>query len=174
MEGARALSQSNLDLTLCYTVLSFPSGATGKETVCQCRRHNWCGFDRWVRKVPWRRNGNPLQCSRLENPMDRGAWWATVHRVTKESDTTEETWHAACTHNILVYDPGLGFFEWLTLSELLRELNEIMDEEKNAWGMYLFQAGNTRLIQMGELKKVRCRDWLQRIRNQQRVLRLLP
>ena len=26
-------------------------------------------------------NGNPLQCSCLENPMDRGAWWATVHRV---------------------------------------------------------------------------------------------
>ena len=27
--------------------------------------------------------GNPLQCSYLENPMDRGAWWATVHGVTK-------------------------------------------------------------------------------------------
>ena len=28
-------------------------------------------------------NGNPLQCSCLENPMDRGAWRATVHGVTK-------------------------------------------------------------------------------------------
>jgi len=28
-------------------------------------------------------NGNPLQYSCLENPMDRGAWWATVHGVTK-------------------------------------------------------------------------------------------
>ena len=28
-------------------------------------------------------NGNPLQYSCPENPMDRGAWWATVHRVTK-------------------------------------------------------------------------------------------
>ena len=28
-------------------------------------------------------HSNPLQCSCLENPMDRGAWWATVHRVTK-------------------------------------------------------------------------------------------
>ena len=34
--------------------------------------------------------GNPLQCSCLENPMDRGTWWATVLRVT-ESDTTEAT-----------------------------------------------------------------------------------
>ena len=33
-------------------------------------------------------NGNPLQCSCLENPMDRGAWQATVQGVTKESDTT--------------------------------------------------------------------------------------
>ena len=33
-------------------------------------------------------NGNPLQCSFLENSMDRGAWQATVHEVTIESDMT--------------------------------------------------------------------------------------
>ena len=33
-------------------------------------------------------NGNPLQSSCLGNPMDRGAWWASVHKVAKESDTT--------------------------------------------------------------------------------------
>ena len=32
---------------------------------------------------PGEGNGNPLQCSCLENPMDRGAWWAIVHGVTK-------------------------------------------------------------------------------------------
>ena len=32
---------------------------------------------------PGRGNGNPLQHSCLENPMDRGAWWATVPGVTK-------------------------------------------------------------------------------------------
>ena len=36
------------------------------------------------------RNSNPLQYSCLENPMDRGVWWATVHGVTKESDMTEQ------------------------------------------------------------------------------------
>ena len=35
-------------------------------------------------------NGNPLQCSYLENPRDSGAWWAAVYGVT-ELDTTEAT-----------------------------------------------------------------------------------
>ena len=34
-------------------------------------------------------NGNPSQYSCLGNPMDRGAWWASVHGVAKESDTTQ-------------------------------------------------------------------------------------
>ena len=34
-------------------------------------------------KYPGEGNGNPLQSSCLKNPMDRGAWQATVHRVTK-------------------------------------------------------------------------------------------
>ena len=38
---------------------------------------------------PGEGNGNPLQYSCLENPMDRGAWWATVYGVAKESDRTE-------------------------------------------------------------------------------------
>ena len=36
-------------------------------------------------------NGNPLQCSCLENPRDGGAWWAAVYEGRTESDTTEAT-----------------------------------------------------------------------------------
>ena len=36
-------------------------------------------------------NGNPLQYSCLGKPMDRGAWWATVHGMAKESDMTKAT-----------------------------------------------------------------------------------
>ena len=41
------------------------------------------GFIIALRRSPGGGNGNPLQYSCLENPMDRGAWQATVHRVTK-------------------------------------------------------------------------------------------
>ena len=40
-------------------------------------------------KSPGGGHGNPLHYYCLGNPMDREAWWATVHRVTKESDMTE-------------------------------------------------------------------------------------
>ena len=40
-------------------------------------------------RSPGEGNGSPFQYSCLENPMDRGAWWATVHGMAEESDTTE-------------------------------------------------------------------------------------
>ena len=42
------------------------------------------------RRSPGEGNGNPFQYSCLENSMDRGAWWAIVHGVTKELDLTEQ------------------------------------------------------------------------------------
>ena len=42
-----------------------------------------------LRRSPGGGNGNPLQYTYLENPMDRGARQSTVHEVTKESDMTE-------------------------------------------------------------------------------------
>ena len=44
-----------------------------KESTCQCRRHKRRWFDPWVGKTPGGGDGNPLQYSCLENPMDRGA-----------------------------------------------------------------------------------------------------
>ena len=39
---------------------------------------------------PGGKNGNPFQYSCLENSIDRGAWWATIHEYCKESDMTEQ------------------------------------------------------------------------------------
>ena len=47
-------------------------------------------------RYPGEGNGSPLQYSCFENPMDRGAWWATIHGV-KESDTTEAAEHKDTT-----------------------------------------------------------------------------
>ena len=68
----------------------------------QCRRP---GFDPWVGNIPGGGNGNPLQYPCLENPMDRGAWWATVHGVAKtmawlstQTHTHTHTHTHTCTH----------------------------------------------------------------------------
>ena len=51
-------------------------------------------------------NGNPLQCSCLENPKDEGAWWAAVCGVgCTESDTTEVTWQQQEQDSVWVF-PG--------------------------------------------------------------------
>ena len=56
----------------------FSSGPSGKEFACQCRREKRHGLDPWA-EIPWRRKWQPAPESYLENSMDRGAWWATVH-----------------------------------------------------------------------------------------------
>ena len=78
-------------------VLLVPKWFSAKEPLCQGRRHKSCGFDPWVRKIPGRGNGNPLQYSCLENPMDRGTWWATVHGFAK-SQTWLSNWALPQSH----------------------------------------------------------------------------
>ena len=57
-----------------------PRWLSGKESACQAG----CGFNPWIKKInPGEGNGNQLQYSCLETPMDRGAWHATVYRVAK-------------------------------------------------------------------------------------------
>ena len=67
----------------------FPGGSVGKESAWYVGD---LGLIPVLKRSPGGENGNPLQYSCLENPMDRGTWWATVHRVgCKESDMTEAT-----------------------------------------------------------------------------------
>ena len=72
----------SLQLTGFINVLGFLGGVIGKEPICQCWRHKRLGFDPWIGKIPWRRAWQPTPVF-LENSMDRGAWEASVHRVTK-------------------------------------------------------------------------------------------
>ena len=58
----------------------FPGGSEGKESACIAED---LGLIPGLGRSPGEGNSNPLQYYCLENPMDRGAWWATVHQVTK-------------------------------------------------------------------------------------------
>ena len=61
------------------TYFGFPSNSDGKESAYSAGGLGSIPGSGRSREG----NGNPVQYSRLENPMDKGAWWATVHGVTK-------------------------------------------------------------------------------------------
>ena len=61
----------------------FPGGTVGKEPTCRCRRCKRLGSTPGLGRSPGGGHGNPLQYSCLKNPMDKGAWRATVHGVRK-------------------------------------------------------------------------------------------
>ena len=60
--------------------MGFPVGSDGKEFTCNAGD---LGLIPGLGRSEGEGNGNPLQYSCLENPMDRGAWWAILHGVTK-------------------------------------------------------------------------------------------
>ena len=103
--------------------------ASGKEPAYQCGRHKSRGFDPWVRKIPWRRAGSPLHYSCLENPMDRGAWRATVHSVSESR--TQLKWLCMHTNDTIIkiqcveWSPGqmIQFLPYINDSKMKRRSN---------------------------------------------------
>ena len=75
--------------------LGFPGGSENKESACNAED---TGSVPGLGRSPGEGHGNLLQYSCLENPIDRGTWWATVRGVSKELDTTDHTHRASrCT-----------------------------------------------------------------------------
>ena len=68
------------ELSLCLPGSGLPGGSDGKESACNAGDP---GSIPGSRRSPGDGNGNPLQCSCLENPMDGVAWRATIHGVMK-------------------------------------------------------------------------------------------
>ena len=60
--------------------MGLPGGSDGQELACNMREP---GLIPGSGRSSGEGNGNPLQYSCLENPMDKGSWWVTVHGVTK-------------------------------------------------------------------------------------------
>ena len=72
-----------LHLVLFVFTLGFSGGSGVKEPSCNAGDTEDAGSIPGSGRAPEGGHGLPLQHSCLENPMDRGAWWATVHRVAK-------------------------------------------------------------------------------------------
>ena len=83
--GERLHAAGSTRTAVCLIYFGFPCGSDGKESDCNVGDS---GSIPGLGQSPGEGNGNPLQYSCLENPMDRGAWQTTVHGVA-ELDTTE-------------------------------------------------------------------------------------
>ena len=69
--------------------LGFPGGSDGKASACNARDP---GLTPGLGRSPGVGNGNSLQYSCLENSVDRGTWWATVHEVSKDKTDHTQEW----------------------------------------------------------------------------------
>ena len=70
-------------LQIIIPFLGFPDGSAGEESTCKAGDIGDACLGPGLGRPSGRGNGNLLQYSCLERPMDRGAWQATVQRVTK-------------------------------------------------------------------------------------------
>ena len=82
----------------------FPGGTSGKEPACQYRRCRELGLVPGLGRSSGEGNGNPLQYSCLENPMDRGVWWATVHGAAKSRTRLKQLSSSSDIHCNTIYN----------------------------------------------------------------------
>ena len=85
MEPLQVLALFVLLYALNIQAFEFPWCLSDKESACN---KGDMGLILVSGRSPGEENGSPLQYSFLGNPMDRGAWWARVHEMAKELDTT--------------------------------------------------------------------------------------
>ena len=78
-----------MNLTQMTIISDFPGGSDGKASAYNVED---LGSVPGLGRSPGEGNGNPLQNSCLENSMDRGAWWATVHGVAKSQTQRVTAW----------------------------------------------------------------------------------
>ena len=89
------------DYGLFYLMLQFqPRWLRGKESACNAGDARDVGSIPGSGRSPGEGNGNTFQYSCLENPMDEGAWRATVHRVTKSQTQLSEIGRASCRERV--------------------------------------------------------------------------
>ena len=82
----------HLKLKQCKSTIlqeGLPGRPSGKEPICQCRRHKICRFHPWIEKMPWKRECQPTPFFLLEKFYGQRSLVGYSPRGRKESDTTE-------------------------------------------------------------------------------------
>ena len=100
--------------------VGFPGGAVVKNPLANAVDARGEGSVLGSERSPVGGNGYPLQYSCLGNSMDRGAWWATVHRVTKN-----QTWLSTHSNNIRRKVP----IEWVSTAVWNQDLKLSYDQD---------------------------------------------
>ena len=105
-----------------FSVLCFPGGTEVKASTCNAGD---LGLIPRLGRSPGEGKGNQVHYSCPENPMDRGAWWATVHGVAKS-----QTLLSDFTFSVLCWIPKLGILWWAL---------ELSQQCKNFFGIIVLQ-----------------------------------
>ena len=119
--------------------LQFPSGSVVKTLPVNAGDTGHAGLILGLGRSPGGGNGNPLQCPRLKNPMDRGAWWATVHKVAKSQTRLS-------THALIYHYFFFSFYHAYPRNNLENVIKGTRLGEGNVWAQALKDCSKTLLI----------------------------
>ena len=116
-----------------YIIWCFPGGTSGKEPTYLCRRHKRCGFNPWVRKIPWRRKWQPTSTLAW-----RIAWTEESGRLQFiELQRVGQDWSdLACTHACTIYIIYIMHCLYLLLFMYLLLLQQIITY--NSWKQHKY------------------------------------
>ena len=111
----------------------FPDGLDSKGSACN---EGDLGSIPGLGRLPREGHGNPLQYSCLENPMDRGAWWATVHGVAKKHEDAEVMRWSPC----MWWAQGISWTQtdaWLWCRVALGHGREATSQQHSGWSYHI-------------------------------------
>ena len=104
--------------------IGLPRWLSGKESACQCRRHQRCGFNPWVRKIPWRRKWQPTPVVFPGESYGQRSLMGYTAWGRKELETSERL----STHTIgcLPVNLGMKKTKYISLSQVFSKPDNVL------------------------------------------------